>query len=68
LAKNVVVQLRQLTVRQLFEEKKVTVLAMHHGNRVVLEPPDSHEIAEGDTLVIAGRDEHLRVLTGVPAP
>lgn len=61
-------QLKQLTVRQLFVEKKVTVLAMHHGSRVILEPPDSHEITEGDTLVVAGRDEHLRVLTGVAAP
>ena len=56
-------QLKQFTVRQLHDEKKVTVLVMHHGSRVIMEPPDSHEIAEGDTLVLAGRDEHLRALT-----
>jgi trk system potassium uptake protein TrkA len=56
-------QLKRLTVRQLNDEKKVTVLVLHHGNRVMLQPPDPHEIAEGDTLVVAGRDEHLRALT-----
>jgi len=58
-------ELKEFTVRQLYEEKKVTVLVMHHGNRVMLEPPDSQQIIEGAALIVAGRDEHLRALTGM---
>lgn len=45
LANNVVVQLKQSTVRQLYDEKKVTVLVMRHGNRVMLQPPDHEKIS-----------------------
>lgn len=61
-------QLKQFTIRQLYDEKKVTVLVMHHGNRVMLEPPDHEKISEGATLVVAGRDEHLRALSEMALP
>jgi trk system potassium uptake protein TrkA len=56
-------QLGQLTVRQLFDKKQATVLVLHRGNRVMMQPPDHEKISEGDILVVAGRDEHLRALT-----
>jgi trk system potassium uptake protein TrkA len=55
-------RLKGSTVLKLHQEKKVTVLAVRRGNRVILEPRDNEKIADGDTLVFAGKDEDLREL------
>ncbi|MBI4200660.1 MAG: TrkA family potassium uptake protein [Chloroflexi bacterium] len=58
-------QLKGLTVRKLFDERRATVLVLRRGGRLVLEPRDDDEIREGDLLIIAGKDQDLRELGGV---
>lgn len=61
-------QLKKFTLRRLYDEKKVTVLVLMRGNRVMLEPPEHEQVNEGDTLVVAGLDEHLRTFAEWHAP
>ncbi|MBI4200265.1 MAG: TrkA family potassium uptake protein [Chloroflexi bacterium] len=54
-----------VTVRRLYDERGVTVLALRRGDRVVLEPRDDEEVKEDDILIVAGKDENLRALPAV---
>lgn len=53
---------KDLTIRSIFEKSKCTVLILCRDDRLILEPSDGEKVKVGDTLVIAGPDEDLRAL------
>jgi trk system potassium uptake protein TrkA len=46
------------------DERALTVLALHRGGRVTLNPADGEPLRAGDDLIVAGRDEDLEHLPG----
>lgn len=55
-------RLKGVTIRRLFEERRVTVLVQRRSGRLILEPRDDDEVREGDMLIVAGKDQDLRDL------
>jgi trk system potassium uptake protein TrkA len=45
-------------------ERGLTLVALHRGGRVTLNPADGEQLRTGDDLIVAGRDEDLEHLPG----
>jgi trk system potassium uptake protein TrkA len=58
-------QLKGMTIERLIDKYNVTVVILCRDKRVILEPPDTQEIALGDTLLVVGTDQDLRSIPGV---
>jgi trk system potassium uptake protein TrkA len=51
-----------MTLRKLQDDEATTVLVLLRGHQVMLEPSETEKIAEGDVLVLGGKDQDLRDL------
>lgn len=51
-----------MTLRKLQDDEETTVLVLLRGHRVMVGPPETEKIAEGDVLVMGGKDQDLRDL------
>jgi trk system potassium uptake protein TrkA len=55
---------RRIADLDLAEHGHLTVIGLHRGGRVTLNPPDSEVLRAGDELIVAGLDEDLEHLPG----
>ena len=60
--------LHRVSLRKLYEERKVTVLALHREGRIILQPTDNEQLRVDDVFIAAGKDSDLRRLPGVGGP
>ena len=56
------VELSEMTVKQFAQRHKVNILLIARGNKVLVDLGEGEHTKVGDTLVVAGNDEDLRVL------
>jgi trk system potassium uptake protein TrkA len=57
--------LKRVSLQKLYQERKVTVLAIQREGKIILQPSDNEQIKETDVLIAAGKDVDLRRLPGV---
>ncbi|MBM3947895.1 MAG: TrkA family potassium uptake protein [SAR202 cluster bacterium] len=57
--------LKRVSLQKLYQERKVTILAIQREGKIILQPSDNEQIRETDVLIAAGKDVDLRRLPGV---
>lgn len=55
---------KRVSLRKLYQDRKVTVLAIQREGKIILQPSDNEQLREGDVLIAAGKDADLRKLPG----
>lgn len=57
--------LRRVSLRKLYQDRRVTILAIQREGKIILQPSDNEQLREGDVLIAAGKDVDLRRVPGV---